>query len=118
MGVGADIQYKFGAFFYSMGIQHVNPFHPKPTRELCWPHLTQGKRGREDLEQMKLNGPGRSKLEKKEFRAVGEACVAMLTHSRLQRGEPWTAVGSQQRDPVDYWWLTLIQPCKSFQGEA
>ena len=68
----------------------------EPTEEpaLATPSIRKWKRG--DLEQMKLNGPGRWKLEVKKFLAVGEACMAIFWPTPGFK-EPSAGLGSQQR---------------------
>ena len=55
---------------------------------------------REDFDKMVLNRPGRSKLEREKFLAVGEACKAIFWPSLgFKRENFLLAVGSQQRGP-------------------
>ena len=42
------------------------------------PHLTQGTRAARGFENMKLNGPAKSKLQSRKILAVDEACMAIF----------------------------------------
>ena len=56
-----------GDLFFSVG----------PHRILRQPHLTQGKKWRDRLEK-KLKGPGKQKLERKKYGAVGGPCITIF----------------------------------------